>query len=130
MRVEILTLNFSIEDGLKIVSKPWHVQTLNKNGLGFFTLIRFLLSMQKQWEWIYWLYTDQIKKAEETLHVCMSKEGSVVNNKFWTMSICNFRETLNNMTTRSKMIVVNHYENPKNIPNKWSRGDFFYKFLN
>ena len=53
MRVEILTLNFSIEDGLKIVSKPWHVQTLNKNGLGFFTLIRFLLSMQKQWEWIY-----------------------------------------------------------------------------
>ena len=53
MRVEILTLNSSIEDGLKIVSKAWHVETLNKNGLGFFTLIRFLFSMQKQWEWIY-----------------------------------------------------------------------------
>ena len=50
--------------------------------------------MKKQWEWVYWFYIDQIKKDEETLHVIMSKEESVVNNKFWTMSICDFRESL------------------------------------
>ena len=50
--------------------------------------------MKKQWGWVYWLYIDQIKKDEETLHVIMSKEGSLVNNKFWAMFICNFRESL------------------------------------
>ena len=49
--------------------------------------------MKKQWKWVYWLYIDQIKKDEETLHVIMSREGSVVN-KFWTIFICNFRESL------------------------------------
>ena len=50
--------------------------------------------MKKQWEWVYWLYIDQIKKDEETLYVIMSKEESVVNNKFWTILICNFGESL------------------------------------
>ena len=35
--------------------------------------------MKKQWKWVYLLYIDQIKKDEETLHVIMSREGSVVN---------------------------------------------------
>ena len=39
-------------------------------------------------------FKDQAKKDEQTLHVIISKEGSVVNNKFWTMFICNYRETL------------------------------------
>ena len=39
-------------------------------------------------------FHDQAKKDAETLHVIISKEGSVVNNKFWTMFICNYRETL------------------------------------
>ena len=62
--------------------------------LGFVTLMSFLNSMKKQWEWVYWLCIDQIKKDEETLHAITSKEGSAVNNKFWTMFICNFRESL------------------------------------
>ena len=37
---------------------------------------------------------DLAQKDEETLHVIMNKEGSVVDNKFWTMFICNFRESL------------------------------------
>ena len=45
--------------------------------------------MKKQWWWVYSLYIDHIKKDEETLHVILSKEGSVV--KFRTMFICNFR---------------------------------------
>ena len=43
---------------------------------------------------VYWLYIDQIKNDEETLHVIMSKEVSIVNNNFSTMFICNFRESL------------------------------------
>ena len=50
--------------------------------------------MKKQWECVYWSYIDQIKKDEETLHVIMSKEGSLVNDTFWAMFICNFRESL------------------------------------
>ena len=84
--------------------------------------------MKKQWEWVYWLYIDQIKKDEETLHVIMSKEGSVVNNKFWTMFICNFRAY--SIASRPKMIVVSHYGHPKDVPQKMIKRGFFYGFLN
>ena len=38
------------------------------------------------------LYYTYIRKDEQALHVIMNKEGSVVENKFLTMFICNFRE--------------------------------------
>ena len=45
----------------------------------------------------------KLKKDEGTLHVIMDKEGSVVDNKFYTMFICNFRESLTLMRlTESK----------------------------
>ena len=34
------------------------------------------------------------KKDEETLHIIINKEGSVVDIRFCTMFICNFRERL------------------------------------
>ena len=77
-----------------------------------------------------WKIVGQFKKDEETLHVIMSKEGSAVNNKSWTMFICDFRESLHFIASRPKMILFNHYGHPKYIPKKWSREDIFYKFLN
>ena len=78
---------------------------------------------------VYCLYIDQIKNDEETLHVIMSKEVSIVNNNFWTMFICNFRESLPyRMPTQNdsgQPLWV-----PKKYPKKWSREDFFYKLLN
>ena len=49
--------------------------------------------MRKQWECVYWLYIDQIKKDEETLYVILEKVYSIAS--------------------RPKMIVVSHYGHPQ-----------------
>ena len=59
----------------------------------------------------------------------MSKEGSVVNNKFWTMLTCNFRESLQyHIQTQNDS--GQPLRAPKIYPQKWSREDFLHKFLN
>ena len=93
------------------------------------TLIHFIKFNQKQWERAYWFFIDQIIKDEETLYVIMSKEGSVVNNKFWTMLICNFRESLQHHIQTQNDSGQPLWA-PKNYLQKMIKRGFFYKFLN
>ena len=80
--------------------------------------------MKKQWEWVYWLFTDQIIKDEEILHVIMSKEGGVVNSNFWTMFKGNFRESLQyhiqTQNDSGQLLWA-----PKNYPQKMIKRGFF-----
>ena len=80
--------------------------------------------MKKQWEWICWLFIDQIIKDEENVHVIMNKERDIVNNKFWTMLTCNFRESLQyHIQTENDSGQL--LWAPKNYPQKMIKRGFF-----